>query len=303
MKISGFTMVRNATKYYFPVRESIESILPVVDEFIVALGEGDIGDSTREAIESIGSPKIRILDRVWREEDFAESRIFAIETNFALSQCTGDWCFYLQADEVIHENDLPVIRSCCEKHHGDVHIDGLLFDYYHFWGDYDHYLPFHGWYRNEIRIIRNNRGIYSYKDAQSFRKEGNQKLNVIKIPAHVYHYGWVRPPHLMQSKKKEHDSIHHGKVKAEAVYRLLPGEFDYGPLKRLPLFDGTHPAVMESFMSKLSWHEKLNYTTNQLPARPLHKHERNKYRILSWIENHLLGGRGIFDYRNWVLHK
>ena len=102
MKISGFTMVRNATKYYFPVRESIESILPIVDEFIVALGKGDSGDTTREAIESIGSPKIRIIDRVWREEDFAESRIFAIETNFALSQCTGDWCFYLQADEVIH---------------------------------------------------------------------------------------------------------------------------------------------------------------------------------------------------------
>ena len=31
MKISGFTMVRNAEKYYFPIKASIESILPIVE--------------------------------------------------------------------------------------------------------------------------------------------------------------------------------------------------------------------------------------------------------------------------------
>ena len=90
MKISGFTFVRNATRYYYPVKESILSVLPLVDEFIVALGEGHPGDRTREEIESIGSDKIRILDRVWDKDLMVDGKIYAHETNFALSQCTGD---------------------------------------------------------------------------------------------------------------------------------------------------------------------------------------------------------------------
>ena len=226
MTISGFTMVRNATKYYFPIKESIESILPIVDEFIVALGEGDANDLTRAEINAIGSNKIKIIDRVWSEDDFVDSKIFAKETTFALSQCSGDWCFYLQADEVVHEDDLPRILQSCKDHLDHKNIDGLLFNYYHFFGDYDHYLPFHGWYKNEIRIVRNDSKIYSYKDAQSFRKEDNLKLNVAPIDAHIYHYGWVRPPELMQSKKKEHDSMHHGREKAQKDYQFKSEKFN-----------------------------------------------------------------------------
>lgn len=114
MKISGFTFVRNAQKLYFPIRESIESILPIVDEYIVALGKGDDDDHTEEVILSIGSPKIKIIHRVWDEKLFRDGRIFAHETNVALKHCSGNWCFYLQADEVIHENDLPLIQKACE---------------------------------------------------------------------------------------------------------------------------------------------------------------------------------------------
>lgn len=148
MKISGFTMVRNAEKYYSPIKESILSILPICDEFIVALGEGE--DNTRELIESIGFPKIKIYDRVWNEEDFVESKILAIETNFAISKCSGDWCFYLQADEVVHENDLEIIKNSCLDHFQNPKVDGLLFKYNHFFGDYDHYLPVHGWYKMRL---------------------------------------------------------------------------------------------------------------------------------------------------------
>ncbi len=303
MTISGFTMVRNAEKLYFPVKESILSVLPIVDEFIVALGEGDAGDHTRQLIESIGSDKIRIYDRQWQEKDFVESRIFALETNFALQQCKGDWCFYIQADEVVHEQDLPKITQACQTHLPDKRVDGLLFKYYHFFGDYDHYLPFHGWYKNEIRIIRNQAGVYSFRDAQSFRKGDNQKLNVVETDARVYHYGWVRPPHLMQSKKKVHDSIHHGVSQAERAYQLLPHEFDYGPLGRIPRFKGTHPAVMADFIQKLNWQQKLNYSRAGKPDRDLMKHEKPKYRLLSFLENTFNGGRDFVGYTNWNLLK
>jgi hypothetical protein len=301
MKISGFTMVRNATRYYFPIKESILSVLPIVDEFIVALGQGDSDDKTREEIESINSDKVKIIDRVWSEKDFIDGKIFADETSFALSQCSGDWCIYLQADEVIHENDLPVIVQNCTEHMEDTRVDGFLFNYFHFWGDYEHYLPFHGWYKNEIRIVRNHKNIYSYKDAQSFRKNENQKLNVLPINAHIYHYGWVRPPELMQSKRKEQDSIHHGKEKITEAYKSKPASYDYGPLGRIPIFKGSHPEVMGGYRARISWTDQLNYSRKSVLGRDKMKHEKFKYRLITFFENMLNGGRDFIGYSNWKI--
>jgi hypothetical protein len=299
MKISGFTMVRNATRYYFPIKASISSILPIVDEFIVALGDCDEDDRTRSEIESINSDKIRIIDRTWSEKDFVDGKVFANETSFALSQCTGDWCIYLQADEVVHERDLQPIRELCLNSINDSRVDGFLFKYYHFWGDYDHFLPFHGWYKNEIRIIRNNIGVYSYKDAQSFRKKDNEKLNVLPTDFRIYHYGWVRPPSLMQSKKKEQDSIHHGKEKISKEYEIRPGDFDYGALGKLPVFKGSHPRVMDEFRTGIFWTDQLNYSKKGKLNRAKMKHEKFKYRALSFLEDLLNKGEDFFGYSNW----
>ena len=301
MKISGFTMVRNADKLYFPIRESILSILPIVDEYIIALGAGDADDRTEAIIKEIDSPKIKIYPRTWSEKSFKESRILAEETNFALSKCSGDWCFYLQADEVIHEEDLPKIRNACLQYHRNEPTDGFLFNYHHFWGDYEHHLPYHGWYKNEIRIIRNGRSIQSIKDAQSFRNQDGGKLKVRKIDARVFHYGWVRPPELMQNKKKIHDGLHRGIKQAEKEYAQRDNHYDYGPLGRIPRYHGTHPAVMEEKLEHHFWKEQLNYTKSWISTRALNKHEKLKYRLLTWIENNLLDGKEIGGYKNWEI--
>lgn len=274
-------------------------LLPLVDEFVVALGDSDKEDRTRELIESIQSNKIKIYDRVWSKQSFVDGRIFAEETNFALDKCTGDWCFYLQADEVIHEKDFETIRTACQRGLHNPLVDGLLFKYYHFWGDYDHYLPFHGWYKNEIRIIRNTSGIYSYKDAQSFRKGNNKKLNVKEIDAHIYHYGWVRPPKHMHTKKKEQSSMHHGIEKTEREYTLKPDQFNFGTLRNIPVFKGSHPIVMEGFINKMNWKDKLNYSGKANLNRGKVKHEKLKYRVLSFLENALNGGKDFIGYSNW----
>ncbi len=299
MKISGFTMVKNADKYYFPVKESIESILPIVDEFVIALGDNDPGDKTRELIESIETDKIKIIDRVWSKADFVNGNILAKETSFALSQCTGDWCLYLQADEVIHEKDHETIVKQCRENLKRPEVDGLLFDYNHFFGDYDHRLSSHGWYKNEIRVVRNNANIYSYKDAQSFRKNDNEKLNVVRIGAEIYHYGWVRPPELMETKKIKMDTFYHGDKNKKA--RELG--YDYGPLGRIPIYKGSHPKVMGEMIDKLAWKDRLNYSKRANLDRPKMKHEKLKYRIISALENALNGGQEFWGYSNWNLIK
>ena len=298
MKISGFTVVRNADKYYFPIKECIESMLPVVDEVIVALGVGDAEDKTADIIKSIGSEKIRIIERTWDEKLYKDGAILREETSFALSQCTGDWCIYLQADELLHEDDYNQIRNACSRYIDDRNVEGFLLKYFHFFGDYSHYFRSHAWYPYEIRIVRNYIGITSYRDAQSFITAGGEKLKVIKTGIRIFHYGWVRPPGLMNNKRREQYALHHGKGNARKD--MLTDYFSFGPLGRLEKYKGAHPAVMKEWIKKLDWQDKLDFgkeyrVTNRDPM----EHEQPKYRLLSFIENKLLNGQQIFGWRNW----
>ena len=310
MTISGFTMVRNATKLYYPIRQAITSILPIVDEFVVALGDCDPDDQTLEEIRSIGSDKIRIIHTTWDLEKYPRGMEHAHQTDIAREACKGDWLFYVQSDEVVHEEDLPRIRQRCEELLHDTSIEGLLFKYRHFWGDYDHHITSHAWYANEIRIIRNDKDIHSWESAQSFRripdfdgvhyreKKGTYKLKVARVDAHIYHYGWVRPPHYMQKKRKAFATIHQGKAIAEAIFRQEHEEFDFGNLNQLTLFRETHPAVMQERIREFNWADQLERNRRHTNA-VRHRHERLKYRVLTFIEQNCLGGRQIFSFKNY----
>ncbi len=313
MKISGFSFVRNGDKLYYPVVEAIRSILPICDEYVIAVGKGDEDDRTREHIAAIGDPKLRIIDTIWEEQFFKKGVINAMQTDIAQQACSGDWLFYLQADEVVHEKYLPVIETRCRELLGNKKVEGLLFRYKHFWGDYEHYHDGHGWYPNEIRIIRNLPSIHSWQSAQSFRhfdpydnprqEEGTSKLTVARVDAEIYHYGWVRPPHLMQNKRRALDSVHWGRKKAEDFYEKAPKYFDYGPLNRLATFRETHPQVMRERIAAMDWKDKLQYDGKPNPYRKPHKHERLKYRMLSFAENCLPGGRQLGGFKNYNLMK
>ena len=304
MKISGFSMVRNATKLYYPIKEAIESVLPICDEFVVAVGKGDEDDYTRERIESIDSDKIKIIDTEWDIENQRNGVIHAEQTNLALEHCTGDWCFYIQADEIIHEKYLPVIKDRCLELLEDDEVEGLVFDYRHFWGDYRHYQISHGWYKREARIIRNNCGIKSHNSAQGFRKDG-RPIRAAHANAEVFHYGWVRPPKYMETKRKTFNTIHWGKDEAEEFHEDKPNEFNYGPLNKLPVYKGSHPAVMEDWIAQMDWKDKLKYSGERNPNRELYKHERLKNKILTAIEQKLerqFGGKVYLSlHRNYKL--
>jgi hypothetical protein len=295
MKISGFSFCRNGDKLYYPVAESIRSVLPICDEFVVAVGRGDADDRTRQVIEAIGDPRIRIIDTEWTDRERLRGWIHSQQTNIALRECTGDWCFYVQSDEVVHEKDLPTIRARCEELTDDPRVEGLLFRYLHFWGDYDHVHRNHAWYPHEIRMIRNGLGIESFRTAQSFRRNG-KKLRVASVDADIYHYGWVRPPEMMKAKSIEFDTTHQGR-KVALERHGGKAMFDYGSLATIPRFRGTHPAVMNGWMARFSWADQLHY---EGPSLVRHRHDQFKYRLLSWIEQRLLLGRihlGALGYR------
>ena len=294
MKISGFTFVRNAVKLYYPIVEAITSILPICDEFVVAAGDSE--DDTTEVLRNIGSDKLRIIETVWDPQHFVHGAINAIQTNVALDACTGDWCFYLQADEVVHEKYLPILVEKMRRYQNVRQVEGLLFGYRHFYGDYDHYQTARNWYRHEVRIIRNSIGVRSWESAQGFRRD-EKKLNVVSADAEIYHYGWVRPPKQMKQKQIALDSLHHDRTWVDTHHPDKTVVYDYGSLRTLARFTGTHPTVMHDRIARKDW------TVVERPgSRDKHEHERLGTRLLTFLEDRILHTR-IGEYRNYVLIK
>ena len=240
---------------------------------------------------------------------------YAHQTDLAKQRCTGDWLLYLQGDEVLHEDDLPQIRKQCEKYWTDDRVEGMIFDYLHFWGNYDHVHKSHVWYKQEIRMLRNLPDIHSRNDAQSFRrvpnfdgvnyrqKEGTKKLCCVHSGARIFHYGWVRPPQPMEQKRNHFDAWHRAKKSLGMELGLATTLFDYGPLREIPPFSGSHPAVMLERIKQMDWQADLYEKTppGHRPAR--HKHARLKYRLLSWLENTFFSGRHLFGSKHFFLHR
>ena len=314
MKISGFTFVKNADKLYIPVKEAILSVLPICDEFIIVVGDNDEDDRTDEILKEINSDKLKIYRTVWDIKAFPQNTEFARQTDIAKSHCTGDWLFYIQADEAVHEQDLTAIKQACQDNLEDLNVDGFVLEYYHFWGNYKHYHKSHAWYKKEIRIIRNDPSIHSWKDAQSFRKfdswegtfedfsrtEGTHKLKVKALNAYVYHYGHVRPPEMMTKKRRSNAISWHGTIPKHIL--SFAAIYDYGDLSKLVKFKGTHPAVMKDWIAKFDWEDQLRYTYKKTD-RAQFKHEKLKYRIVSWIENNLYGSKVIGGFINYIIVK
>ncbi|HLP19213.1 MAG TPA: hypothetical protein VK174_02895 [Chitinophagales bacterium] len=291
MKVSGFTIVRNALKYDYPVVEAILSILPLCDEFIVSVGNSE--DETLALIQSINSPKIKIVQTVWDDTLRRGGKVLAIETDKAFAHIAPDtdWAFYIQADEVVHEKYHHNIRAAMLQHKDNKSLDGLLFNYLHFYGSYNYTADAYNWYRKEIRIVRKRPDIYSHGDAQGFRKGAGEKLNVKQIDASVYHYGWVKDPQAQQRKQENfHKLWHDDNWVAQNVIKA--SEYDYGIIDSLKKFGGTHPAVMQPRINKQNWTFQFDTTKSKMKL---------KYRLRRWIENTF--GISVGEYRNYKVTK
>jgi len=287
MKLAGFTIIRNAIKYDYPVIEAITSILPICDVFYVGLGNSD--DDTRQLIESISNDKIKIIDTVWDDNLREGGLVLSHETNkvFDVIPQEFDWCFYIQSDECVHENDLNKIKAAAEKYQNNSNVDGLLFNYKHFYGQYNYVGAGRRWYANEIRIIRNNKNVRSYKDAQGFRLTDNSKLKVKNIGASIYHYGWVKSPKAQQSKQENFHKMWHDD---EWMKKNIPvvEDFDYSQIDLLEEFKGTHPRVMKTRIENANWKFVYDKTKAKLSL---------KYQFLAFVQK--LSGWRIGENKNY----
>ena len=286
MKVVGFSFIKDAVKMQYPIVEAIQSILPLCDEVIVAVGAST--DGTRALVENIDK-KVKIIDTEWDFTLSANGKVLAAETDKAFKEipADADWCIYIQGDEVLHEDGYKEIKYAMQKWKDDKRVDGLLLKYRHFFGSYDYIGIEANWYRNEVRIIKNNKNIYSYRDAQGFRKDDNKKLNVKKLHAYLHHYGWVQSPLIMKAKNDYKVKIYHnGEFDENNI--TVPENYTDQLVNALQKYTHTHPEVMQQRIAAVNWKFNYNETKNKLSAKD---HFKN-------ITEKIFGVR-LFDYKNY----
>ena len=286
MRVSGFTFLQNVVRTGYPFRESLRSLLPLVDELIVVLPPSE--DGTEKAVESLGDSRLRLL-RV-PAVDLKGAAYYAHYTDLGYGACEGDWCVYLQADEVIPETSYPVIRGALKGFLKDHRVEGMALHYRHFYGSPRYFFHGYGWYPREVRILRKLPDIRAWKDAQGFRRQG-RKLRVVLLDAWIHHYGWMLPPRQMLRKLFQMQHV-------RGLREDLPEPTDPDPPARrvyqnprgLQIFHGRHPRVMEAYLQACSWeyHPDL---------RPPTLRRRLQRIFADWSERLL--GRRLFEYQNF----
>jgi hypothetical protein len=272
VSISGFTFIRNGVELGFPFEASIRSLLPLVDEFVVAVGQGS--DDTLARVRAIGDPKIRVIETLWNERMADRGFVYAQQKMIAQYACTGDWAFYLEGDEVVHEDDLPAIRASVERHHANPEVEALVFDYRHFYGSSQWVSVSPGWYRRECRLIRNT--IRSYApDGQywlvttAHKKPRNPKAALAN--ARIFHYGWIRRNEDMQKKLDQVSKYWANSTTMKIRY----SQFD---ARALEPFHGTHPAVARDWLATGA-EQELQIDPDYRPTP-----KENKYHLMRRIE-------------------
>tara|TARA_B100000795_G_C22759402_1_gene422918 strand:+ start:411 stop:1268 length:858 start_codon:yes stop_codon:yes gene_type:complete len=271
MKVSAFTFIKNGQILGYPFLESIQSVLPIVDEFVINVGESE--DDTLSIIQAINSPKIRIIESKWNDKMKNSGYVYGQQKMIAQFNCTGDWLFYIEGDEVYHENDLEKIQNSMRLYLNDLNVEALVLDFYHFYGNANSYLESPGWYRSEARVIKSS--IRSYAPDGLFwlvlnaNKKGRYP-KAKKVGVHCFHYGWVRSEEQMNLKSQ----------KVQKYWGKVPNKIDYSQIDQsiIKEFSGTHPKCIHNWLPK----EKGLYIADpNYQLRPKQK----KHRIMLKIEN------------------
>lgn len=282
--LSAFSIVKNAERYDYPVRSALRSALPLCDEMWVNVGRS--GDRTPELVRELDDPRVRVLEREWGPNLGAAESVLSRETNWIMSRCTHDWALYIQADEVLHEEDLAAIRRAVEEADSRPEVEGLVFDYLHFYGSPDWKLEGRRAYRREIRIVRRSSGIRSVAGAQGFQVDGRNPRAILS-GARIFHYGYAKTTRALQEKWR---------LSARSAGRdpeeVAPFRFRRPPgLRR---FEGTHPAAVREWIDSHAW----PFDPEEARPTPLDAREL-KVRVSDALER--VTGHRLFEHRNYEL--
>jgi len=278
--VCGFSFGRNLTKLNYPVEAAVRSVLPLCDRFVFVVGRSE--DDTRSRVERI-DPKVEVLDSIWPDVK-VDGTVLAIEANKAMTaaECTGcTWGFYIQADEVVHEDDLPRIQAAMDYWAEHLEVKALLFRYLHFSLDYQTIDPWG--YHKAARVVRLDGTCHIVGDAcgpaikeyrgrrRRFRDPGDSgyldkhhlgglvrwardpRGGLLSPAARIFRYGAVKTLQQLEAKLQMIEELWWGNLSKAEMERRRKERFPdptqrYRIMKR---FRGSHPAVMRDRIAAL----------------------------------------------------
>ena len=290
--ISGFSFIKNGLSLGYPFLESVKTIEPLCNEIIINVGfenpECTNDDGTYEYLrDHLNSSKFKFLKSWWDPEISSQGLILSQQTNIALSKCKGETCQYIQGDEAIHENDLKAIELGHKEMIDRNDLHGLVFNYIHFYGNTNIFRETRSVYRREVRAIKNNINIKSWKDAQGFRFENSTKISAKLIDATIYHYGWARPQEIMNKKIKSFEKLYHGKN------HVTENEFGFKKIWGLKEFKGNQPEILKE------WVKNNTHNFNLMDLPKAYGIKEWDLMISDFIES--VTGYRIGEYKNYKL--
>jgi hypothetical protein len=285
LQVSGFTFVKNATRLDFPLEASLRSVLGGVDELVVNVGRSE--DDTLDRVRSLGDPRIRVLESDW--DHSRGHAMLADETARAMAACRHRWGIYIQADEVLADGGAQRIRGLIEAHDADPRVEGVVVDYRHFYGGFDHVAMNRSWYRRECRAVRLDPAleIHSFRDAQGFRVgPEHRRIRCVSSGVPMHHYGWARPAWALHAKREADRSIYQWRRELDPDRPLLPW------VPGLRRFAGEHPEPVRAWIAERRQDRSLVEPGGIVPSQVRH--------VISGLVEDLTGWR-MFEYRNYTL--
>ncbi len=292
MTLSGFTFIRNGLSLGYPFQESLASLLALCDDVVIAVG--DSHDGTMDYVRGLGESKLRVVETTWDDTLREGGKILAQQTDIALQECRGDWCVYLQGDEVLHEADYDRVRSDISRAENRDQVEGLLFRWLHLFGSYNYQATGRQWYRREIRAFRNTGQVRSWGDAQGFRIQNAdgtfRKLRVMQSDARVFHYGWVRHPRAQNAKAQAMNRLYHDD---QWMHVNIPQSEEFvARCYELQAYTGSHPAIMRERI------ERDRVWTSQFDPKKALKSKPFRVVLSDSVER--LTGWRMGEYKNFV---
>jgi len=206
--ISVVFVVKNAIKQGYCFIDSLRSCLPIADELIIS--EGFSEDDTLNHLCKFRTGNRRntkiVLDQdQWPESSYHGEAITEISTR-AMQRATREWIYYLQADEIIHEDTVPHIKAIAKS----SEFNSASFPFHHFINKWEPAVD-DKYYKEAIRMIRRGRDISLMGDAWNFQGEVDPICPAGHSPKPIYHFAWVFPP------QNDIKNIEHAKI-----YKNIP---------------------------------------------------------------------------------
>lgn len=243
--LAGIVCVRNGDALDYSWREAVHSLLQVCDEVLIS--DCDSTDGTREAMNAweCVSTKITLCNYPWSNPERTD-QWYPEWVNYARQHSKAKHCIYLDADEVLHEDDYGLIRKAADQ--GQT----LFFKRLNFWRDAQSLIPEGVCCGTKVlRMAPSNMPVpsdYPWLPAEETMKQA-QESNI-----RVFHYGFLRKREAFFKKARVVQRIWAGSYDArlEAAEKF-EGNWMTDPnvvpwTNELVPYNGTHPKVIHKWL-------------------------------------------------------